>query len=98
MFRFWHEWFSNSARRTTRRTRPFRPALESLEERQLLAGNVTTVPVFNSHPGAAASLYLKFDGDSESTWGIYGTRTAASAAAIGYIAGGPVGIPLGLGL
>src|SRR5205085_8178497 len=26
------------------------------------------------------------------------TRTAASAAAIGYIAGGPVGIPLGLGL
>ncbi|HLQ46015.1 MAG TPA: fibronectin type III domain-containing protein, partial [Planctomycetaceae bacterium] len=32
---------------------------------------LSSIPVLNSLPGAAASLYLDFDGDSEASWGSY---------------------------
>ncbi len=31
----------------------------------------TGVPIFHSNPGAAATLYLDFDGDTTTTWGSY---------------------------
>jgi hypothetical protein len=47
----------------------FRPALEPLEGRLLMAG--LDVPQLSSRPGASATLYLDFDGHSESSWKSY---------------------------
>ena len=44
---------------------------EALEGRVLLSG----VPALNSNPGAAATLYLDFDGHFEATWGSYSNVT-----------------------
>lgn len=53
--------------------RPMRRSLsmESLESRNLMAASVTPVgvPQLSSRPGAAASLYLDFDGNVEAKWG-----------------------------
>src|SRR5687768_13710955 len=32
---------------------------------------VSTVPAYNSRPGAYAQIYLDFNGDTMSTWGTY---------------------------
>src|SRR5687767_8726435 len=78
-------------RRPERRARL---GLLPLEVRQM-PSTVPAVPVFNSNPGAAATLYLDFDGNSEATWGIYGDRTTAVAAGVGFVVGGPIGGLLG---
>jgi hypothetical protein len=43
--------------------------LETLEDRQLMAVAPPSVPVLSSRPGAAATLYLDFNGHVERQWG-----------------------------
>lgn len=45
-----------------------RAMLDALEHRVLLSGEPLNVPVFNSNPGAKATLFLDFDGDTTATW------------------------------
>jgi hypothetical protein len=52
----------------------FRPVLEQLEGRLLMAG--LDVPQLSSRPGAAATLYLDFDGHFESSWKSYSNITS----------------------
>jgi hypothetical protein len=48
----------------------FRPRLESLEQRLTPADTPSlVVPVFNSLPGAPATIYLDFNGHFDATWG-----------------------------
>src|SRR5262249_25565354 len=50
----------------------FRPLLERLEDRLVLSNNPNLiVPVYNSLPGAKATLYLDFNGDFTLSWGGY---------------------------
>lgn len=59
------------------RARPFfqfRPSLEALESRHLMAG--LDVPQLSSRAGAAASIYLDFDGHFEAAWGAYANVTS----------------------
>src|SRR5215212_997216 len=68
MFRWWiASWRARGKQRPVRRSL----CIESLESRNLMAANVTPVgvPQLSSRPGAAASLYLDFDGNVESQWG-----------------------------
>lgn len=52
--------------------RSFRPRLEQLEGRLTPSTYpLSSVPVLNSLPGAAATLYLDFDGDFQAQWGGY---------------------------
>jgi hypothetical protein len=48
----------------------FRPTVEQLERREVPA---LVVPAYSSLAGAAATLYLDFDGHFESSWGSYGS-------------------------
>jgi hypothetical protein len=70
------------------RLRPRRILFEPLEDRSLLT---LVVPQLSSRPGAPATLYLDFDGDTQSQWGghsnvvtppydIDGNKTSFSAA------------------
>jgi hypothetical protein len=59
-------WIHNDPRPKHRRTRFH---LEQLEDRCLLSN--APLPILNSDPGAAASLYLNFSGMYEPTWGAY---------------------------
>src|SRR5438874_11186297 len=45
------------------------PSLESLEGRLLMAG--LDVPQLSSRPGAAATIYLDFDGHVQASWGSF---------------------------
>lgn len=61
------------SRITRKRIRPPRPRfqqmfMDRLESRVLLS---LTVPAFDSKPGAKATLYLDFDGDTTATWDTY---------------------------
>ena len=64
---------SAAARRASASRRPSgRPLqFEPLESRNLLAASITplSVPQLSSRPGAAATLYLDFDGNVEKQWG-----------------------------
>jgi hypothetical protein len=51
----------------------YRPSLEPLEGRLLMAG--LDVPQLSSRPGAAATIYLDFDGHFESSWGSFSNVT-----------------------
>lgn len=49
-----------------------------LAEASAAMSPLASLPLLNSYPGAAAQLYLDFDGDSARTWGdFYATRTPA---------------------
>src|SRR5438093_13702680 len=50
------------------------PSLESLEGRLLMAG--LDVPQLASRPGAAATLYLDFNGHMQSSWGSFSNITS----------------------
>src|SRR5689334_12001323 len=52
----------------------FRPALEQLDGRLRMAAR--DVPQLSSRPGAAATLYLDFDGHFESSWKSYSNVTS----------------------
>jgi hypothetical protein len=52
----------------------FRPAVEPLEGRLLMAG--LDVPQLSSRPGAAATLFLDFDGHFESSWKSFSNVTS----------------------
>src|SRR5258705_11178588 len=45
------------------------PSFESLEGRLLMAG--LDVPQLSSRPGAAATIYLDFDGHTQASWGSF---------------------------
>src|SRR5262249_9697043 len=62
---------SNRSKRWRARSRHYRPLVEPLECRALLA----TIPVSHSNPWAAAKLYLDFDGHFEATWGSWTNAT-----------------------
>lgn len=70
MHRMFRWWFGFG--RASKKQRPGRRSLgvESLESRNLMA-SVTPVgvPQLSSRPGAAATLYLDFDGNVEAQWG-----------------------------
>jgi hypothetical protein len=51
-----------------------RPSLEPLEGRLLMAG--LDVPQLSSRPGAAANIYLDFDGHFESSWKTFSNVTS----------------------
>src|SRR5205809_5503144 len=51
----------------------YRPSLEPLEGRLLMAG--LDVPQLSSRPGAAATIYLDFDGHFESSWKTFSNVT-----------------------
>ena len=55
------------ARRVASRVAGRLPRVEALEARRLLS---LAVPALNSRPGAAAKLYLDFDGDVAGYWGL----------------------------
>src|SRR5436853_5609068 len=61
---------SNPALRSLLR---YRPSLESLEGRLLMPG--LDVPQLSSRPGAAATIYLDFNGHVESSWGSFSNVT-----------------------
>src|SRR6476659_4851862 len=50
------------------------PSFESLEGRLLMAG--LDVPQLSSRPGAAATVYLDFDGHFQSSWGSFSNITS----------------------
>src|SRR6476659_1610060 len=52
----------------------FRPRVEPLEGRLLMAG--LDVPQLSSRPGAAATIYLDFDGHFESSWKSFANITS----------------------
>src|SRR5262249_9468318 len=59
---------THAARAAERRAALFcHPRVECLEDRRLMAG--LEVPPLSSLPGAAATLYLDFDGHFQSSWG-----------------------------
>jgi hypothetical protein len=53
--------------------RPARLAVEALGDRCLLTVPISQVPVLNSLPGARATLYLDFNGSTETQFENYGT-------------------------
>src|SRR5262245_23298629 len=66
---------SHSAPENTRRSTIFcHPSFESLEGRLLMAG--LDVPQFSSRPGAAATIYLDFDGHTQASWGTFSNITS----------------------
>jgi hypothetical protein len=53
-------------------SRQYRPRLEALETRLTPANNPNlVVPVFNSLPGAPATIYLDFTGHFDATWNVF---------------------------
>jgi hypothetical protein len=71
-------WWRAKARRAPAKNRPHRRPLacEQLESRNLMAASITaasitppSVPQLSSRPGAAATLYLDFNGNVEKQWG-----------------------------
>ena len=67
--------FASRSRLARRAFLQYRPSLESLEGRLLMAG--LDVPQLSSRPGAAATIYLDFDGHFESSWGSFSNVTTA---------------------
>src|SRR5262249_19155529 len=66
---------ANSARASVRRAAPLcHPTLEPLEGRLLMAG--LDVPQLSSRPGAAATIYLDFDGHFQASWGSFSNITS----------------------
>src|SRR5262249_22697326 len=64
--------FARGLRGHKRNSKPFRPTLESLEGRLVPSNNPNLiVPAYNSLPGAKATLYLDFNGDTTAAWGAY---------------------------
>src|SRR6478735_6380478 len=50
------------------------PGVERLEGRLLMAG--LDVPQLSSRPGAAATIYLDFDGHTQASWGAFSNITS----------------------
>jgi hypothetical protein len=66
---------SHTAPASTRRSTIFcHPCLEPLEGRLLMAG--LDVPQLSSRPGAAATIYLDFDGHVQASWGTFTNITS----------------------